>query len=152
MPVYVQRPSVAAEDARLVVIEDFSDWPAYLVYMPLTALTGVGLVIGILGWARRHFTGDGRLHAWAKDRAFGVYLVHQACVVGVAVLVIPTTWPIAVKVSLTLAGATALTLALNEALLRIDLLAPAFGRDRRATTQPRAARRAGPGPAPASRR
>jgi peptidoglycan/LPS O-acetylase OafA/YrhL len=136
---------------RLVVIEDSSDWAGYLVYMPLTALAGVGLVIGILGWARRHFTGDGRLHAWARDRAFGLYLLHQACVVAVAVLVIPTTWPIAIKFALTLAGATALTVALNEILLRIDVLAPAFGRDRATTRRRGATRRARRGPAPVTR-
>jgi fucose 4-O-acetylase-like acetyltransferase len=115
---------------RLIVVEDAGDWAGYLVYQVLSALAGVGLVIGILGWARRRFNGDERLHAWARDRAFGVYLLHQACVVAVAALVIPGTWPIAVKFAATLAGASVLTLALNEALLRVDVLAPAFGRDR----------------------
>jgi glucans biosynthesis protein C len=136
---------------RLVVVDDFSDWPAYLVRMPLSALAGVGLVIGILGWARRHFAGDGRLHAWAKDRAFGVYLLHQACVVAVAVVVMPTTWSIAAKFAVTVTVAPALTLAVNEALRRVDLLAPAFGRDRLRTRR-RGGRRAGRGPAPAIRR
>jgi peptidoglycan/LPS O-acetylase OafA/YrhL len=115
---------------RLVVVEDVSDWPGYLAYTSLSGLAGVGLVIGIAGWARRHFAGDGRLHTWARDRAFGVYLLHQPCVVLAAALVIGATWPIAVKFALTLVAATALTLALSEVLGRIDLLAPAFGRDR----------------------
>jgi peptidoglycan/LPS O-acetylase OafA/YrhL len=104
--------------------------------MPLSALAGVGLVIGILGWARRHFAGEGRLHAWARERAFGVYLIHQACVVAVAAVVVGTSWPIAVKFSVTLLAAAALTLSVNEVLRRIDWLAPAFGRDRRRVTQP----------------
>jgi peptidoglycan/LPS O-acetylase OafA/YrhL len=115
---------------RVVVVEDAGDWKGYLVYEVLSALAGVGMVIGILGWARRHFAGGGRFHAWARDRAFGVYLLHQMCVVGAAALVIGTTWPIAVKFIVTLAAATAATLALNETLLRINWLAPAFGRDR----------------------
>ncbi len=115
---------------RLVVVDDVSDWKAYLLYTPLSALAGVGLVIGFAGWARRHFAGDGRLHTWAKDRAFGVYLLHQICVVACAVVVVRQHWPIAVKFSVTLLSATALTVALNEALRKIDWLAPAFGRDR----------------------
>ncbi|MEY2471957.1 MAG: hypothetical protein QOK28_1286 [Actinomycetota bacterium] len=115
---------------RIITVEGPADWAGYLVYQVLSALAGVGLVIGILGWARRSFTGAGRLHAWAKDRAFGVYLLHQAFVVAAAVLVIRTHWPIAVKYAATFALATALTLAVNELLLRVDWLAPAFGRDR----------------------
>ncbi len=117
---------------NLVVVEDASDWPAYLVYMPLSALAGVGIVIGIVGWARRHFTAEGRLLTWARDSAFGVYLLHQVCVVAAAVVVMPTTWPIAVKFVVTLVVASVATIALNEVLRRIDVLAPAFGRDRRA--------------------
>jgi peptidoglycan/LPS O-acetylase OafA/YrhL len=123
---------------RLVVVEDAGDWAGYLVYETLSALAGVGLVIGILGWARRHFAGDGRLHRWARDRAFGVYLLHQACVIGVAALVIATTWPLAVKFSVTLVVATAVTLALNEALQRVNWLAPAFGRDPGGGSRPKA--------------
>ncbi len=108
---------------------------AYLVRMPLTALAGTGLVIGILGWARRHFSGDGRLHAWCKESAFGVYLLHQVCVVACAVLVIRTSWPLATKFSVTLLSATAVTIALHEVLRRVDLMAPAFGRDRTRATR-----------------
>ncbi|MEY2419893.1 MAG: hypothetical protein QOG90_2573 [Actinomycetota bacterium] len=115
---------------RVVVVDDAGDWKGYLVYEVLSALAGVGLVIGILGWARRHFAGDGRLHAWARDRAFGVYLVHQACVVGVAAVVITTSWPIAVKFAVTLLGATTVTILATNGLLRIAWLGPAFGRDR----------------------
>jgi len=118
---------------RLVTIDDASDWQAYLVRMPLTALAGVGLVIGILGWARRHFTGAGRVHTWFKESAFGVYLIHQVAVVACAVLVIRTSWPLATKFSVTVLGATVLTVALHEALRRIDVLAPIFGRDRPVT-------------------
>ncbi|HVV36479.1 MAG TPA: acyltransferase [Acidimicrobiales bacterium] len=118
---------------RVVVVNDASDWLAYLVEMTLSAVAGVGMVIGILGWARRSFTGSGRLHAWARDRAFGVYLVHQGFVVGLGALVIAASWPIAVKFAVTLVTATAATLVVNEALQRIDWLAPAFGRDRAAT-------------------
>ncbi len=117
---------------RLVVIEDASDWKAYLVYQVLSAVAGVGLVIGILGWAKRRFVGTGRVHAWAKDRAFPVYLVHQACVVAAALPVIRTSWPFAVKFSATLALATVMTVVITEVLVRVDVLAPALGRDRRA--------------------
>jgi fucose 4-O-acetylase-like acetyltransferase len=116
---------------RLVVVEDAGDWKGYLVYEVLSALAGVGLVIGILGWARRRFAGDGRLHAWATDRAFGVYLLHQVFVVAAAAVVIGTTWPIAVKFAATLVGAASATVALNEVLRHVDWLAPAFGRERR---------------------
>ena len=123
---------------RIVVVEDVGDWAGYLVYMVLSALAGVGMVIGILGWARRHFAGDGRLHRWARERAFGVYLVHQACVVSVAALVIGTTWPIAVKFSATLVAAAAMTVGVNEALQRVRWLAPAFGRDVGGKPRPKA--------------
>jgi glucan biosynthesis protein C len=115
---------------RVIVVADAADWKGYLVYQVLSALAGVGLVIGILGWARRHFAGDGRLHAWARDRAFGVYLLHQAFVVAAAAFVIATSWPIAVKFAVTLVAAAAATVGVNELLRRIDWLAPAFGRDR----------------------
>jgi hypothetical protein len=118
---------------RLAVVEDAADWKGYLVYQVLSALAGVGLVIGILGWARRRLTGDGRLHAWATDRAFGVYLLHQVFVVAAAALVISTTWPIAVKFAVTLIGAASATVAVNELVRRVDWLAPAFGRERRAS-------------------
>ncbi|HUR78459.1 MAG TPA: acyltransferase [Acidimicrobiales bacterium] len=137
--VVMTRLGVAASAAmvpfwlRLVVVEDVTDWAPYVVYEVLSALAGVGLVIGLAGWARRHFAGDGRLHAWARDRAFGLYLLHQACVVAAAAFVIGTTWPIAVKFSTTLFAATALTIGLNEALRHVEVLAPAFGRDRRVT-------------------
>ncbi|HUR76794.1 MAG TPA: hypothetical protein VMZ22_02525, partial [Acidimicrobiales bacterium] len=116
---------------RLVVVEDVGDWPGYLAHTSLSALAGVGMVIGIAGWARHRFAGDGRLHRWTRDRAFGIYLLHQPCVVAAAALVVGTSWPIAAKFSLTLLAATALTIASNEVLSRIDVLAPAFGRDRR---------------------
>ncbi|HVT75727.1 MAG TPA: acyltransferase [Acidimicrobiales bacterium] len=125
---------------RVITVEDASDWKAYLVYTTLSSLAGVGMVIGIAGWARRRCAGSGRLHAWARDRAFGVYLVHQGFVVGAAALVIATSWPLAVKFAVTLVAATAATLVVNEALQRIDWLAPAFGRDRGATHRPAAPR------------
>ena len=62
-----------------------------------------------------------------------MYLLHQPAVVACAVVVMRTTWPIVTKFSVTLVAATALTLAVNEALARVDWLAPAFGRDRRVT-------------------
>jgi hypothetical protein len=116
---------------RLVTLSSAADWKAYLWIMPLQAIAGVGLVIGVLGWARRHFNGEGRLHRWTRDNAFGVYLVHQICVVACATLVIRTSWPIASKFAVTLLSATVVTVALNEMLRRIDWLAPAFGRDRK---------------------
>ena len=112
---------------RLVVVEDFSDWPGYLAYNVLSALAGVGLVIAILGWARRHFAGEGRLHRWTRANAYGVYLLHQICVVAAATIVVRTAWPIAVKFTVTLVAATAATVALNEVLGRWKWLAPAFG-------------------------
>jgi fucose 4-O-acetylase-like acetyltransferase len=125
---------------RVIVVEDAGDWKGYLVYETLSALAGVGLVIGILGWARRNFAGDGRLHRWARDRAFGVYLLHQGCVVAVAAFVTGTSWPIATKFAVTLVAATLMTLALNEGLSRVDWLAPAFGRDPGGRARPKAAK------------
>lgn len=124
---------------RVIVVDDPSDWKAYLVYETLSAIAGVGLVIGILGWARRHLAGDGKLHRWARDRAFGVYLIHQGCVVAIAAFVTGTTWPIATKFTVTLVGATLATLLLNEALSRVPWLAPAFGRDPGGRSRPKAA-------------
>jgi fucose 4-O-acetylase-like acetyltransferase len=121
---------------RIVTVESPADWAGYLVVETLCAIAGVGLIVGILGWARRHFAGDGRLHVWARDRSFGVYLLHQAFVVLAAALVIGTSWPLAVKFAVTLLGATVLTLAVNEALARVNWLAPAFGRDPGGRTRP----------------
>jgi quinoprotein glucose dehydrogenase len=84
----------------------------------LSAVAGWCLVLALLGLARRIVTRRGRALAWLAQSAFPVYVLHQLAVVGVAVVVTRLSFGIPTKLLLTLASATALTLAAYAFVVR----------------------------------
>jgi len=84
----------------------------------LSAVAGWCLVVALLGLARRTVVQSSPRLAWLAESAFPVYVLHQLAVVGVAVVVTRLALGIPLKLALTVAGATLLTLAAYVLLVR----------------------------------
>lgn len=99
----------------------------YVAYQALSAIAGAGLVTGLLGVARRTIRRTTPALRWLADSAFPVYLLHQLAVVVTAVHVVHQPWPLATKFTVTLAVASAATLAGYAAVRRSPVVWPLFG-------------------------
>ncbi len=83
-----------------------------------TAVAGVGLVGAALGFAHERDRAETPLLRYLSDAAFPIYMVHQLAIVAIAVPVTGMHAPIAVKIPILLAGATAATLASYALVVR----------------------------------
>lgn len=84
----------------------------------LSAITGWCAVVTFLGLAARRLAFSNRASRWLTESAYPVYFLHQAGVVGAALVVLPLTLGIPAKLALTTALSVVATLAVYEWIVR----------------------------------
>jgi fucose 4-O-acetylase-like acetyltransferase len=94
----------------------------------LTAPAGYGLVVAILGWARRRLVADGPARAYLVDASLPIYVLHQLAIVLPAYFLVRTAAGVPTKLVLLLATSVTLTFAVYHfAARRSPALATALG-------------------------
>jgi glucan biosynthesis protein C len=88
------------------------------VFRILSAVAGWSAVVACLGLAARRLRFSNRASRWLTESAYPVYFLHQAGVVGAALVVLPLSLGIPAKLALTTALAVLVTLAVYEWIVR----------------------------------
>lgn len=100
----------------------------YAIYFTLSSVAAAGIVLGLLGWARRTLQRDSPTLRWLADSAFPVYVLHQIAVVIAAVHIVDRPWPLPVKFAVTLVVASVATVGAYALVVRrVNLVWPLFG-------------------------
>lgn len=98
-----------------------------LALQALTAVVGYGLVVALLGWARRTLVHDRPLRAYLVDSSLPIYVLHQLAIVAPAYFIVRTAMPVPVKLVVLLVTSVALTFGVYHFAVRRTPLAAALG-------------------------
>lgn len=100
----------------------------YVIYFTLSSVAAAGIVLGLLGWARRTLQRDSPALRWLADSAFPVYVLHQIAVVIAAVHIVDQPWGLPTKLAVTLVSASFATVGAYALVVRrVPLVWPLFG-------------------------
>jgi glucan biosynthesis protein C len=99
----------------------------YLLFWTLYAICAWAWMVALLGMARRWLNADSAIVRYGRRVGYGMYIVHQPIIVGVAYVVVQTSLGIGAKFSITLLLSTALTMLVADLLSRLRMTRRALG-------------------------
>lgn len=101
-------------------------WP-YLGFWTLYAICAWAWMVGALGAGRRWITRDGPMLRYARRVGYGLYVVHQPIIIGIAFVVVQWDLPVAAKFVVVLVTSIVGTLVFAEVISRLPVVRSLLG-------------------------